>query len=61
MQDQTHLGTLFERAATAEVLRFIEDKEVGKKPMDDTDKIDLWDIERLDAGDGEDMSEDEDG
>jgi hypothetical protein len=41
MQDQTHLGTLFERAATAEVLRFIEDTGVGKKPTDDIDKGDL--------------------
>jgi hypothetical protein len=61
MQDQTHLGTLFERAATAEVLRFIEDTEVGKKPTDDTDKGDLWDVERLDTGDGEDMPEYEGG
>lgn len=61
MQDQTQLGTLFERAATAEVLRFIEDTEVGKKPTDDTNKGDFWDVERLDAGDGEDMSDDEGG
>ena len=61
MQDRTHLETLFERTATAEVLRFIEDTEVGNKPTDDTHKGDLWDVERLDAGDGEDMSEDKGG
>jgi len=61
MQDQTHLGTLFERAATAEVLHFIEDIEVDRTPTDDTVKGDLWDVERLDAGDGEDMSENEGG
>jgi hypothetical protein len=38
VQDRTHLETLFERAATAEVPQFIEDTEMGKKPTDDTNK-----------------------
>jgi hypothetical protein len=49
MQEQTHLITLFGKAATTEVLRFVENTKVGKRlTTNDTHKGDLWDIERLD-------------
>lgn len=56
IQEQTHLETLFGDAATIEVLRFIESTDVGKRLTDDTQKSDLWDVERLDSnGEGEPM------
>jgi hypothetical protein len=54
MQDQTILKTLFGEAAAVVVtlIKSVERTEVGKKPADGTRKSDLWDVERLDKGDG---------
>jgi ribosomal protein S3AE len=32
---------------------FVEKTEVGKRPGAENDKVDLWDVERLDKTDGE--------
>ncbi|KAM0724108.1 hypothetical protein Q7P37_000288 [Cladosporium fusiforme] len=58
---QADLKTLFADGAIKEVLQFIDDTEVGKKPAGDANKNDSWDIERLDrSADEEDtMLEDE--
>jgi hypothetical protein len=35
------------------MLEFVEKTEVGKRPGAENDKVDLWDVERLDKRDGE--------
>jgi hypothetical protein len=47
-RDQADLKTLFGAEATAEVLRFIDDTEVGKRQIKEGNSDDSWDIERLD-------------
>ena len=47
-RDQADLKTLFADEAIKEVLQFIDDTEVGKKPAGDANKNDSWDVERLD-------------
>jgi len=55
MQEQTHLKTMFGKAATTEVLRFIGITEAGKRLTDDTHKGDLWNAGLLDSRDEETM------
>ena len=47
-RQQADLRTLFSAEAITEVLQFIDNTEVGKKPTGDANKNDSWDIERLD-------------
>jgi hypothetical protein len=35
------------------MLEFVEKTEGGKRPGAENDKVDLWDVERLDKRDGE--------
>jgi hypothetical protein len=42
---QCNLETLFGEKATAEVLRFIENTEVGRPPVKEENREDYWDIE----------------
>jgi hypothetical protein len=48
MRDRADLETLFGEEATAEVLRFIENTEVGRPPVKEENREDYWDIEQLD-------------
>ena len=48
MRDEVDLMTMFGEAATAEVLRFIENTEVGRPLIKEGNKEDYWDIEQLD-------------
>jgi hypothetical protein len=48
MRDRADLETLFGEEATAEVLRFIENTEVGQPPVKEENREDYWDIEQLD-------------
>jgi hypothetical protein len=48
MRDRADLETLFGEKATAEVLRFIENTEVGRPPVKEKNREDCWDIEQLD-------------
>jgi hypothetical protein len=36
-----------------DMLEFVEKTEVGKRPGAENDKVDAWDVERLDMRDGE--------
>jgi hypothetical protein len=45
MRDRADLETLFGEKATAEVLRFIENTEVGRPPVKEENREDYWDIE----------------
>jgi hypothetical protein len=53
--DRRKLKTLFTDNAIVDMLEFVEKTEVGKRPGAENDKVDLWDVERLDkrAGEGE--------
>jgi hypothetical protein len=57
MRDEVDLMTMFGEAATAEVLRFIENTEVGRPLIKEGNKRDYWDIEQLHwrAEEGEEM------
>jgi hypothetical protein len=44
----------------AALLRFIGSTEVGNKSKDETNRYDLWDVDRLDRRDDEDAMEDGD-
>ena len=48
MRDEVDLMTLFGEAATAEVLRFIGNTEVGRPLIKGDNREDCWDIEQLD-------------
>jgi hypothetical protein len=54
-RDKADLKILFSDEATADVLRFIDNTEVGKKLAEERFSDDTWDIERLDrsADEGE--------
>ena len=47
-RDEVDLMTMFGEAATAEVLRFIGNTEVGRPLIKEGNKEDWWDIEQLD-------------
>lgn len=47
-RDRTDLETLFGDEATAEVLRYIDNTEAGKRLANEGNSDDSWDIERLD-------------
>jgi hypothetical protein len=51
--DQKNVKVLFEDNAIADMLEFVEKTEVGKRPGAENDKVDSWDIERLDRRDEE--------
>lgn len=55
------LKTMFANKTIIEVLQFIENTEVGKKPVGDANKNDSWDIERLDRSADEEDRMLEDG
>jgi len=46
--DQKNVKFLFEDNAIADMLEFVEKTEVGKRLGTEKDKVDSWDIERLD-------------
>ena len=46
-EDEVDLMTMFGEAATAEVLRFIENTEVGRPLTKEGNKEDHWDIKQL--------------
>jgi hypothetical protein len=48
MRDRTDLKTLSGDEATAEVLRYIDNTEAGKRLAKEGNGDDSWDIERLD-------------
>lgn len=50
MRDEVDLMTMFGEAATAEVLRFIGNTEVGRPLVKEGNKEDYWDIKQLDRG-----------
>jgi hypothetical protein len=51
--DQKNVKVLFEDNAIADMLEFVEKTEVGKRPGAVNNKVDSWDIERLDRRDEE--------
>lgn len=54
MRDRRNLKILFGDNATMDMLEFVEKTEVGKRPAAETNKVDSWDVERLDwSGDEE--------
>ena len=48
--DRRNLKILFEDNAIVDMLEFVEQTEVGKRPGAEKDKVDSWDAERLDQG-----------
>ena len=48
---------MFGEGATTAVLRFIEKTEVGKRLTSETNKYDLWDVDRLGRCDDEETTE----
>jgi hypothetical protein len=54
--DRRNLKILFEDNAIVDMLEFVEQTEVGKRPGAENNKVDWWDAERLDQG-----NEDEEG
>jgi hypothetical protein len=60
-RDRADLKTLFGDRAIAEVLRFIDNTEVGKRLKKEGTSDDLWDIERLDRRLEEENAAVEDG
>jgi hypothetical protein len=59
-RDRTDLEVLFMEGTMAALLRFIGSTEVGNKSKDETNRYDLWDVDRLDRRDDEDAMEDGD-
>jgi hypothetical protein len=51
--DRRNLETLFADNAIVDMLEFVEKTEVGKRPGAENNKVDSWDIERLDQGNEE--------
>lgn len=52
--DRRNLEILFRDNAIVEMLEFMEKTEVGKKPGTEHNKVDSWDVERLDQRDEDD-------
>jgi hypothetical protein len=46
--DRRNVGILFGDKATVDVFEFIEKTEVGKRLAEEADRVDSWDVERLD-------------
>ena len=59
--DRSNLKILFEDNAIVDMLESVEKTEVGKRPGAKTNKIDSWDIERLDRSGDEDKEAMDDG
>lgn len=59
--DRRNLKTLFEDNAIVDMLKFVENTEIGKRQGAGEDKTDSWDVERLDRRDEDDYGEVENG
>lgn len=59
--DRRNLKTLFEDNAIVDMLKFVENTEVGKRQGAGDDRIDSWDVERLDRRDEDGFGEVENG
>jgi hypothetical protein len=46
--DRRKLKILFSDNAIVDMLEFVEKTEVGKRPGAENDRVDSWDVERLD-------------
>lgn len=55
MDATTTQHAMFEEHALSAVLGFIENTEVGKRPIDEINKCDSWVTNRLDGKGGEGM------
>jgi hypothetical protein len=53
MPDRRNLKILFTDNAIVDMLEFVEKTEVGNRPGSENEKVDLWDVVRLDKRDGE--------
>jgi hypothetical protein len=51
--DRRNLKILLTDNAIVGMLEFVEKTEVGKRPGAENNKVDLWDVERLDKRDEE--------
>jgi hypothetical protein len=51
MPDRKNLEVMFADKATVDMLEFVEKTEVGKRAGAENDKVDSWDVERLDQRD----------
>jgi hypothetical protein len=51
--DRRNLEILFTDNATVDMLEFVEKTGVGERPGAENDRVDLWDVERLNKRDGE--------
>jgi hypothetical protein len=51
--DRRNLEILVAGNAIVDMLEFVEKTEVGNRPVSENDKVDAWDVERLDKRDGE--------
>jgi hypothetical protein len=51
--DRRNLKILLTDNAIVDMLEFVEKTEVGKRPGAEKNKVDLWDVERLDKRDEE--------
>jgi hypothetical protein len=51
--DRRNLWILVAGNAIVDMLEFVEKTEVGNRPVSENDKVDAWDVERLDKRDGE--------
>jgi ABC-type thiamine transport system ATPase subunit len=51
--DRRDLEILFENNAVVDMLEFVEKTGVGKRPGAEVNKVDSWDVERLDRRDQE--------
>lgn len=49
--DRRNLEILFRDNAIVDMLEFMEKTDVGKKPGTEHNKVDSWDVERLDQRD----------
>ena len=59
--DRRNLKTLFEDNAIVDMRKFVENTEVGKRQGAGDDKVDSWDVERLDRTDEDGYGEVESG
>jgi hypothetical protein len=59
--DQRNLKILFEDNAMVDMLEFVEKTEIGKRLEAETNRVDSWDIERLDRSADEEEREMDDG
>jgi hypothetical protein len=53
MPARRNIEVLFADKATVDMLEFVQKTEVGKRPGAGNDKVDSWDVERLDQRDEE--------